>query len=252
MPRLITAGVDLSADPRKTASCVIDWVDRTVSFQHAGVGDVEIVELGRRADVVGIDVPLGWPIEFLAAVSAHQDGGPWPALPTPRLRFRRTDLALYAQGHRPLSVSSDLIGVVAFRGARLQTMLRESGLAVDRTGTTGHLVEVYPAAALKIWGLTATGYKGSNGASRRADLIVALEAVAGGLSQSLVGQLTGAADHAVDAFVCAVVAGAARVGLATSPEDVDLEAAQIEGWIHIPTRPLPDVIEAVLRAARNQ
>lgn len=244
---MITAGVDLSADPKKTASCLIDWASKTVRLRHSGVTDADVVELARRSDLVGLDVPLGWPMRFVAAVSGHELGRDWPEFPSPLMRYRVTDLLLQSSGHRPLSVSSDLIGVVAFRGARIQTLLRTEGLMIDRSGMTGRVVEVYPAAALKLWGLAATGYKGTAGAERRADLVVQLERASGCLAPSLQGQLLGAADHALDAFVCAVLAGAARAGVTSTPTADQVEAARVEGWIHVPTQSLAETIEAVAR-----
>ncbi len=54
----------------------------------------------------------------------------------------------------PLSVSSNLIGVIAMRTARL---LSETG-RIARSGR-GRFIEVSPAAALHVWGFPSAGYK---------------------------------------------------------------------------------------------
>jgi hypothetical protein len=58
----------------------------------------------------------------------------------------------------PLSVSADRIAHVALRCAVLLAELDASGRPVDRSGS-GHVVEVYPAASLRRWGLDHPGYK---------------------------------------------------------------------------------------------
>lgn len=55
---------------------------------------------------------------------------------------------------RPLAVSANVIGTMAMRCADLQAQLGDC----ERAGT-GELVEVYPAAALKSWGLPHEGGK---------------------------------------------------------------------------------------------
>jgi Protein of unknown function (DUF429) len=62
-------------------------------------------------------------------------------------------------GVDPLSVSSNLLAICAMRCAHLLVELAGEG-ALDRTGA-GLVAEVYPAAALRQWGLDPRGYKGT-------------------------------------------------------------------------------------------
>src|SRR5262249_19256695 len=87
--------------------------------------------------------------------------GAWPATaPQPgkspkELQFRATDRFVYERTKRwPLSVSSDRIAIPAMRAAALFTRLAEKADSVARDGS-GKVVEVYPAVALRIWGLNA-------------------------------------------------------------------------------------------------
>ena len=59
----------------------------------------------------------------------------------------------------PLAVAADRIAMTAMRAARLLAKVHDSGESVDRSGKTHRFVEVYPAAALKTWGLRFKSYK---------------------------------------------------------------------------------------------
>src|SRR5690606_18392070 len=143
------------------------------------------------------------------------------------------DLAVRALGAAPLSVSSDLIGVAAMRGARLQHLLAASGVPVDRSGVTGRVIEAYPAMALKQWGLRSTGYKGRSNAEACRALAVELTSACGPLGVAAATALDGCDDDALDAFVCALVARARLLDHTTLPAPAQLVSARREGWIHL-------------------
>lgn len=245
-----TLGVDLSANPVKTGVCQIDWDAGTVELTAPPVTDEQLVALIADVDLAGIDVPLGWPDAFVDAVAAHHVDQAWPVMdlepPLDRepLRYRVTDRLLQEQGFRPLSVSSDLIGVPTMRGARLQHLLRDAGVTVDRSGTAGRIAEVYPAAALRTWGLTSTGYKGKANAAACGALAAALAQRCGRLSDAVTACLDGCDDDGLDALVCAVLARAVLQQQTGAPPPGRLVSARREGWIHVPTASLEDVIGA--------
>jgi predicted nuclease with RNAse H fold len=245
-----TVGIDLSADPTKTAVCELDWSAGTVRLLSRPVPDEAIVDAVVAADLAGIDVPLGWPDGFVAAVVAHHDGVGWPpvAVEVPEdrvpLRFRRTDLAVMSAGPQPLSVSTDRIGVAAMRGARIQALLADAGVLVDRSGVQGRVAEVYPAAALRAWGLVHRGYKGTKNRAACRDLAAALAESCGRLANAVAEALVDADDDDVDAVVCALVAGAVRARQTTGPPPDAIAAAQREGWIHVPVAPLKQITES--------
>ena len=245
--RVRTLGIDLSASPAKTGACTIDWDAGAVSFlPHAG--DDELVAAAVVAEMTAIDVPLGWPDAFVEAVLAHRDGRGWPpvAMESPAdrvpLRYRVTDLAALAAGARPLSVSSDLIGVAAMRGARLQHLLGAAGVPVDRSGVTGRVAEVYPAATLRGWGLVSSGYKGTANAAACRSLAGALAGQCGRLGAAAAAALEGCDDNRLDAFLCGLVARAVLTGQTTRPSSEQLDAARREGWIHLPTVGLAELV----------
>jgi Protein of unknown function (DUF429) len=72
-------GLDLAAQPRETAACVIAWRGRTgsVDVLTAGLSDDGILELlrGRAPAKIAIDAPFGWPTPFVDAVAGYQQTG---------------------------------------------------------------------------------------------------------------------------------------------------------------------------------
>lgn len=241
-----TLGVDLAADPARTAACVIDWSSGTVTLLPRPTNDGAIVDAVLNVDLAGIDVPLGWPDAFVDALVAHREDGPWPTMATPAdrhpLRFRVTDIEAQAAGARPLSVSTDLLGIPALRGAHIQHLLRATGATVDRSGTTGCVFEAYPAAALRTWGLTSTGYKGRANVGVLRDLVAAFAPRCGPIAGAVDACLGSCDDDELDAVLCAVLARAALQGQVTSPGPDQLSAARREGWIRLPTATLEQAV----------
>ncbi|MFI9255105.1 DUF429 domain-containing protein [Streptomyces sp. NPDC053069] len=248
----VTVGVDLAARARRTAVCRVVWgpegglaVEFVVPEQ-----DEQLLAVVRAADKTGLDCPLGWPSSFVATVLAHHQGG---RLPAPvrfedradgkpgldALRFRLTDdLTWKATSMRPpLSVSTDLLGVVALRAAYLLDALATSGVPVPRDGS-GPVAEVYPAAALRRWGIRlGRSYKtpGPEARAVREHIVRSLEAGLGwALPETVRTTCVDSHDH-LDALVCALVARAVLVGDTLRPRSADEHAAaRQEGWIHLP------------------
>jgi hypothetical protein len=172
----------------------------------------------------------------VSALRAHQDIEPWIEIDRTMLRFRRTDLDLMTRGSRPLSVSTDRLGVTALRCGLLQSLWSTeiwSGVAPPRDGS-GPLVEVYPAAALRAWGLPAAGYK-KDSAVRALILGAISDQLDGWLDVSAVESRCLASDHALDALLCALVAFASATAATEAPPAAERVHALREGWIHVPT-----------------
>jgi predicted nuclease with RNAse H fold len=253
----MTVGVDLSVQPKKTGIAWIDWSPSGAQVRNLVVGarDELITQAVIEADKAGIDCPLGWPETFVKFISAHHTGNvivpAEVADPTwqSTLAYRVTDKAVHCTtlhdttgvhdttGLMPLSVAADRIAYTAMRCARLLAQLASKGQPVDRCGT-GVVVEVYPAASLKQWGLPHRGYKGKSNIKRLAQVVDALLAAAPWLTLDPFEDLCRCSDDALDAVIAALTARAATKGLVTAPNTTQAATSSTEGWIALPTCPL--------------
>ncbi len=91
-----------------------------------------------------------------------RDGGTWPGTERESLRLRETDRLVRRGGQNPLSVSSDKIAVTAMRCAGLlfEHSRRGKSPPQEVNRLDGLIVEAYPAAAFRAWGVSCAGYKG--------------------------------------------------------------------------------------------
>lgn len=237
-----TVGVDLAAEPKKTALAVVDWSDGVARVEsiRLGVGNDAIAEAVLACDRTGIDAPFGWPDAFVRMVSEHHAG----RLPATGglanregrrpLTKRRTDLVVQAAtGIAPLSVSADLIAHVALRCAGILAELGDLGVDVGRVD--GQVVEAYPAAALRTWGLVSRGYKSVQNRVTLGELVDAFLAAAHWMELGAFQTICRESDDALDAVLAAVIARAAALGCTELPEGGDRDVAEREGWIHVPT-----------------
>ncbi len=242
-------GIDLAASPASTGVVVIEratrgWVARAVDDQP---DDDLLVSLAVDADAIGVDAPLGWPDAFVEAVAAHHRSGRWTGTTDRRpLTHRLTDLVTREiVGRYPLSVSADLLGVVAMRAALLQQRWADevwAGEPAARDGS-GVVSETYPAAAFAAWTIACRGYKAR---SRPEEARAVRDSIVRELARSTNSWLDStaitdaavASDHVLDAWVCALIALAVRAGATAGPDPAQVDVARREGWIHVPTSSL--------------
>lgn len=167
-----------------------------------------------------------------------------------------------------MAVTSNKIAVTAMRATVLLGEFDQAGRHPHRDGS-GDIVEVYPAAALKKWGPVHKGYKGKKGALKRRELVGNLFGPDGRarwlkLNEHL--ETCRASDNALDAVLCALIAGARFAGAWITPDcewvgsdggaghsltDHDREAVAKEGWIILPTVELEELHSAVAAHARS-
>lgn len=229
---MLTAGIDLAAQPSRTGAVVVDWAAHPPAIVDATVKvtDEQILALcskvAARQGRVGIDCPLGWPRPFVAYLAAHAANQPLPVTgtDTQALRMRTTDLAVQRRlGRAPLSVSTNMLGVTALRAARILSALRDVGMPVDRAGA-GLVCEVYPAASRVAWGLPA----------KVRDLDGLLQQLPLAVPPAHQAQL--ASEHVFDALIAALTARAVAQGATDQIPTEDQDLAAEEGWIHLPSR----------------
>ena len=203
--KMLTLGIDLATEPSKTALASIRWENGRATVVELCRGktkdgerltDDVLVDRIRQADLTGIDCPFGWPEPFRAFLQA-QAREPVDLLDAPgdpdwrrTLAYRQTDeyvgqqLAERLKGkgkqrnpwaHMPLSVSTDRLGLTAMRMASLSAKLAKVGITIDKSGSTGKVIEVYPAASLAMWGLPNNGYKGADKRGALGELVDKLQ-----------------------------------------------------------------------------
>lgn len=238
----VTVGIDFASSPAKTAVVAVQWTAAGGRVENATSGLDDTAVLGwlrSGTSKVGIDCPFGWPQRFVQLVSGHADAShAFEPEPTEGWRrdyyFRVTDRHVAdAWGITPLSVAADRIAHPALRLSFLFSQLHGLGLHPPLDGSGG-LAEVYPAAALKQWGLTRAGYKKS--LDLRRTIVDELAArvpltFAAGLRDAVVRS-----DDVLDALLCALIARAAEGGLTQWPRPDQHDDALVEGWIHVPDR----------------
>jgi predicted nuclease with RNAse H fold len=252
---MITLGVDLSADDRKTAACAIIWSDDgtgEASAPEFGLTNEDLRQRIEEADWSGIDAPFSWPAPYQLALANHVRDGGWPEdWRDTRYQLRATDSFVAACARRPLSVSTDRIGVTAMRCARLlQEIGEDRSHRIDLVGGD-RIVEVYPGAALAAWGgsqagLDPAGYKtGPKAKEARERIVQTLEALDWLVLSTDVQARCIERDHDLDALLAGLVTRAAERGLTRPPEtEEQRELSKSEGWIHVP-------MEGGLRALRQ-
>ncbi len=223
-----TLGIDLASAADKTAWCLLEWRGGEAAAVALGLGadDEQLVEAAQRADHVGVDAPCGWPRAFVQMLREPPRPMAWPA-DRDALRFRETDhLVQQVTGLWPLSVSSDLIGVVAMRCRGLLARLGAEGVGC---------LEVYPAASLHLWGIAARGYKGAKRREVLQERVDALLQVAQWLRlPAELEERVRRSDDAFDALVASMAVRAHHAGHVREEHACPDEAARAEGWIVLP------------------
>jgi hypothetical protein len=248
-----TLGVDLAAQSRKTAGCVIEWDERGHGYVHCPADHYRDEDLfARLIDTqyithAAIDAPFGWPAVFIQTITEYQAAGVWPdpydsETSVRNLRLRATNRAIHQRlGLTPLTVSTDRIGIVAMHCARLlAAMHHQLGEPVDRSGQ-GRILEVYPAAAaLRSWQINPGNtedpgsYKGDSEPARTRREWV-LEQISCSTSGWLEvnPKVKVVCDDCLKARICALIARAADCDQLEPIDDPD-GLASSEGWISLP------------------
>ena len=244
----MTAGVDLAAEPKGTALALVKWEKNRATLTELilGVTDELLVSTAASVERFGIDCALGWPEEFRLFLDGHArlhlepqhvDGGmDWRR----QLSYRVTDREVHAiTGRWPLSVATDRLGLTAMRCAGLLSRIQQCGIPVDRSGA-GLIAEVYPGAALRLWGFTTKNYRVSE--QVRAELITELLERAPWLELGHHKELMIASCDALDSVIASLVTRSVALGKATSPTTPQRSSAEIEGWIHLPTCDIAELL----------
>lgn len=244
---MITAGIDLAAEPKGTALAILEFANNKANlvFLEQDLDDQALIDKTINADKIGIDCAFGWPIEFAKFIAKHQD-------PTNKdlidggmdfrrnLSHRQTDRMIKElTGRWPLSVSTDRLGLTAMRCAGLLSKYQQAGVAIDRSGS-GKLAEVYPGATLRNWDFDTTNYRVIEDA--RAGLLKQIKTQAPWLDTKGFENKMIESSDAFDAVIAALAARAVYQGEYTKPTEDQQAAAEIEGWICLPKGEITSLI----------
>ena len=238
---MITAGIDLAAEPKATALALIEWSNGQAEIQglFLGVDDAQLVKLTKGVNKIGIDCAFGWPVEFFEFLTQHMNPNKIPkgidgAMEWRRtLSHRETDREVRKlTGRWPLSVSTDRLGLTAMRNAGLLARYQEAGVNVDRSGQ-GEVCEVYPGATLRLWGFDTAGYRTEP--NKRAKLLEKLKAQAPWLDLSSFEDHMLQSTDCFDAVIAALAARAVALSAYSKPSKDQLDKAKVEGWICLPS-----------------
>src|SRR5262249_27830719 len=234
----------------RTALASIEWAGTGAAIRDlvCPADDGAILDAIGQAGKTGIDCPLGWPDAFVDFVAAHRSGH--VTLPPDgtgtgwrrELTMRRTDSFVRDKLHLvPRGVSAGGTAQVAWGCAVLLAKLDASGRPLARPGA-GAVVEVYPAASLRGWGLRHRGYKQPRTPEVLAAAADDLLAAAPWLDCGPHGETIRRSHDAFDAVVAALTARAASRGQTCPPGKDDLAAAAPEGGIAIRDSPIGQLI----------
>lgn len=244
---MISAGIDLSAEPKGTALALLEFNNKKAKLVllEQGLEDQDLIDKTINADKIGIDCALGWPIKFFEFLRDHQDlenqtlidGG----IDFRRtLAYRETDREIHRlTGRWPLSVSTDRLALTAIRAAGLLSKYQASGVAIDRSGE-GKLVEVYPGATLRNWSLETKSYRVDSQA--RQLLLVELLARAPWLELGEHKEQMLESTDCFDAVIAALATRAAYKGQFQKPSKEQAKTARVEGWIALPNCGLEELL----------
>jgi hypothetical protein len=186
--------------------------------------------------LIAIDSPLGWPRPMGVALENHLAGQSIPG--EANLFFRRlTDRKVYERtGKLPLDVGADRIARAALQALHvLNKLASASGKPVRLAWNPAdvepgflNVVEVYPAATLKVNGLPNSGYKKDEQREQR-------KVIADGVQWDLNGihRLIDKSDDMFDAALCLIAGRDFLTGSARSPELLESPVARKEGWIWV-------------------
>lgn len=251
------AGVDLAAAPERTGWAVLELsalpapgcptARGRVVEAGLGLADEALLDLLTSASLTGVDAPFGWPRAFTGLMAGSQSPppealGPGGAAWRRAVTLRRTDrLVTERTGQRPLSVAADMIAHPALRWAAVAAEARRRGVPISPEGPVAQAAracEVYPAGALRVWGLPHRGYKRSArqaAASVRAAILAGLMKRHPGLDIGSHAIQCQRSDDVLDALLSALVAACVAGGAARPPaHGAELDDARSEGWIWLP------------------
>lgn len=233
-------GVDCATQPIKTGLALGEWKNEECNILEVrkvsrSISLVDILSrwLEDKIALISMDAPLGWPIKMAGLISTHKAGQSLD-IESDFLFSRDTDRFVYKKtGKRPLDVGADKIARTALSSINLLGELRtKTGMEIPLAWTPEiqqtSVIEVYPAATLKIHGFRYDGYKGGIKKEERKEIIRSLDTLLK-LPEDVSNLERN--DDLLDAVICVLSGLEFLTGNAYPPEEPEI--AEKEGWIWI-------------------
>jgi len=241
-------GIDCAVSPRRTGLALGLFEKGRTRVEQVILGETQdsvirtVTNWMERASerspnpLIALDAPLGWPTALARVLPAHQAGAPIDAAANKMFRRLTDRVTRRETGKLPLDVGADRIARTARAALELLQELRQRmGLEIPLAWKTGppaeaSAIEVYPAATLKVYGITNTRYKRKREVEVRKEMLEPLRELMDLPDDENERRMLTSSD-ALDAVVC-VLAGADFLrGDVIEPTDLDV--ARKEGWIWV-------------------
>ena len=135
----------------------------------------------------------------------------------------------------------ELLAPLTVRCAELLSEFAQHGELIDRSGG-GRLVEVYPGAAMRLWGISGDGYE-TDVAARASLAADFMERVPWFVLEAEAVTLMSRSDDAFDAVIASFIARSHALSRTLAPPDSSHARAATEGWIALPTASIDQLFE---------
>jgi predicted RNase H-like nuclease len=236
-------GIDCASRSENTGIAIGDYKDGKIWLSKVIMGNKKesianlltpLLDISKQV-VFAFDAPLGWSEPMGRLLAKHQAGEP---IEEQQDRFfrRLTDSFVHQViGKLPLEVGADRIARTAHSALKIISDLRMKGFALtmlwkpDTTQLHG-LLEVYPSATLKGYGMVSSAYKGDTQEEKkkRQNIIKDMQSHIPNILDFI--NLDSKSDM-LDAVICLLCAKDFLEGKVYLP--INMEIAKKEGWIWV-------------------
>lgn len=252
-------GVDCATDAKRIGLALGEWSGNRLRISDVAIGGERSADPVTRVRawmsgyvgrvLIAIDAPLGWPEGMRTALQDHAAGGSLSVTDADAMFRRATDLEIKERlGKTPLDVGADRIARTAYKALSMLTTLRSTpGVPIPLAWDHQNLakisaIEVYPAALLAAYKVSAKDYKKPEQRVVRHSLLSAVETKLGDqLEFTADREIAYNSADALDGILCVLAAAEFLNGNAEAPDgEEQVEKARIEGWIWSPPRRTPN------------
>jgi predicted RNase H-like nuclease len=238
---MIIIGVDCATQKKNTGLSFAVYKEGRCYLQKSqtAIGERSVAETiaswlaGYESFLLAMDAPLGWPARLGEKLHVHTAGETLDGEANSLFR-RMTDKYVKEKiGKTPLDVGADRIARTAHTALSTIGELRkltglELDMAWDPTKTIrSSVIEVYPAATLKTYGMIYSGYKDTDKSAIRREMVSQLKQFME-IDESLEEAMVADADI-LDSALCVLAGVDFLEGRVHVP--ANLELVRKEGWI---------------------